>query len=150
MSEKVLRTISVARLVWHRFGTFYEVLCFTADAVVVARTACYTAFPRGFIYIRDYGALEYYGVKKNEEKIIELSAEEILKIDKNNFVIPNSEIKKVELRILGFARAKINVTTNEKKYEWFVRGIPSEKSAKIEDYERILRSFFLDKLSVSN
>jgi len=138
MSERVLGIISGLRLVWFGFRTIFEELCFTPDKVIVARTG--TIYGRG-------GALTAYQAKKKAEELAESSAEEILKTNMSNFVIPTSEIKKVELR--RFVRGvRISVITNEKKYGWFARGIPREKSAKIEDYERILRSVFSDKLSV--
>lgn len=139
MSERVLGIISGLRLSWLGFRTILEELCFTPDKVIVARTG--TIYGRG-------GALAAYQATKKAEELTESSAEEILKTNMKNFVIPNSEIKEVELR--RFVRgARINVITNERKYGWFARGIPGEKSAEIEDYERILRAVFSDKLSVS-
>lgn len=71
-----------------------------------------------------------------------------MKADKNNSAISNSEIRKVELRKHGLG-AEINMITNKKKHKWYVRGIPRKKNAKIEDYEKILKLVFPDKLSVS-
>jgi hypothetical protein len=137
MNEKALGIISVLRLVW--FTTLFEELCFTADEVIVVGT--------GSIYGRG-GALESYRANKKAEKLAELSEEDLLETSIINLIIPKEEIKKVEL--IKFVRgARINITTNEKKYKWFVRGIPGETSPKIEDYERILQPIFLDKLTVS-
>ena len=138
MSERVHSIISVFRYSWFVFSAVLEDLCFTADGVIVARI---------FRTSGKYAMLGWDNIRKKEEKLAELSIEELLKANKNNFVIPNSKIKKVELK--KYLRlARINIMTNEKKYGWFVRGIPSEKSSKIEDYERILRSVFPYKLSV--
>lgn len=139
MDEKVHGIISGLRLARFGFGTIFEELCFTADCVIVARTG--GAYGKG-------GGFAAYRAMKKAESLTELSAGELLKTDVNNFVILYSEIKNVELK-KHLRGAKITITTNEKKYGWFTRGIPNEKSAKIEDYERILRSVFQDKLSVS-
>jgi hypothetical protein len=117
MSERVLGIRSVLRFVWFGFRTIFEELCFTPDKVIVARTG--TVYGRG-------GVLAAYQATEKAKEFTESSAEEILKTDMNNFVIPNSEIKKVELR--KFVRgSRINVITNYKKYGWFARGIPLKK-----------------------
>jgi hypothetical protein len=139
MSDRVLGIISGLRLSWLGFRTILEELCFTPDKVIVART--------GIIYGRG-GARAAYQATKKAEELTKSSAEEILRNNINNFVIPNSEIKEVELK--KFVRgARIEIITHEKKYGWFARGIPGEKGAGIEDYERVLRSVFSEKLSVS-
>jgi hypothetical protein len=139
MSEKVYGIISVLRVSWFGFSLIFEALCFTTDCVIVARTER--------TYGRSGGLVTYRAAKK-AEGLTGLSAEELLKTDINNFVLLYSDIKKVELK--KYLRgARINITTNEKKYRWFVQGIPGQKSPKIEDYERILRSAIPDKSSVS-
>jgi hypothetical protein len=139
VSEKVRGIISVFRLSWFGFSIILEDLCFTVDRVIVVRT--------GRTYVRS-GAVAVYRASEKSEGLKGLSAEALLKTDVNNFVMLYSEIKKVELK-KHLRGAKINLITNEKKYGWFVRGIPGEKSAKIEDYERILQPVFLEKFSVS-
>jgi len=139
MSDKVHGIISVFRLSWFGFSIILEDLCFTVDRAIVVRTG--RTFGRS-------GAVTVYRASKKSEELRRLSAEALLKTDVNNFEMLYSEIKKVELK-KHLRGSKINVITNEKKYDWFVRGIPGEKNAEIEDYERILQPVFLEKLSVS-
>jgi len=139
VSERVLGIISVFRRFFGR-GTVLEELYLTADMVIVARIG------GGSLLI--WPLATWFRVGKKEEKLAELSVEELLKADKNNFAIYNSEIRKVELKKHGL-EVEINIITNEKKYEWHVRGSPRKKNAKIEDYEKILELVFPDKLSVS-
>jgi hypothetical protein len=140
VSEKVLGIINVFRTIFFGRGTVLEELYLTADMVIVARIG------GGSLLI--WPLATWFRAGKKEEKLAEFSVGELLKADKNNFAIFNSEIRKVELKKHGLG-AEINIITNEKKYEWYVRGIPGKKNAKIEDYEKILELVFPDKLSVS-
>jgi len=72
----------------------------------------------------------------------------ILKADEKG--VPNSEIRKVELKahLLGF-RVRLSMVTMEKEYKWWTRGLfPDRKGAKLEDYKSVLRPALGDKLSV--
>jgi hypothetical protein len=64
-----------------------------------------------------------------------------LKADEKKFAIPNSEIEKVRLKKYGLG-AIINITTSEKKYKWYARGIPIKKGAKIEYTRTYCGQFF--------
>ena len=58
-------------------------------------------------------------MRKKAEEFAEISAEEILKADKNNFAIPYSEILKVEMKKGGFlSPPNITIFTADKKYSF--------------------------------
>jgi hypothetical protein len=78
-----------------------------------------------------------------------VSVEELLSADQNNFAISYDKIEKVELKKFGKG-AFINITANGKKHHWTVRGIPSIKNPKIEDLENILRPIFQEKIVKSS
>jgi hypothetical protein len=78
-------------------------------------------------------------------------------------VVPNSEIRKVELKLyppylltlwelIFFPRIRLSIVTREREYKWLVIGPFPEKNdvmhACIEDYENMLRPIFGDKLTV--
>jgi len=141
-----------------------EVLAFTPNRVFVV------GFPEGGIFGGGYGedpvgvamlvidVLAGLHTRGKSDELLKADFEEFLKAGKNNLVIPNSEIREVELKN-GGKWAKLNIITSKKKYErgdkiyveyeWHVAGlIPEKKDVKIEDYENILRPIFGDKLSV--
>lgn len=141
MADKPLGIIGVIRFVgWSRLQ-LYEALYFTADKVIVARTAT------GFRL--KWGAVDaitgYYMAKQQEETMENLSVEEVLNSDENNFAIPYSQIEEIKLKgFLGVA--KIKLAANGQKYGWDVRGIPHQDKYKISDVERILSPIFKEKL----
>ena len=153
MSEKVLGIIRLMRYSFTRH-IIYEHLFITPDRVIVARAA---AGPPWFTPPVIDLAMDFYNIfyksKKAEKGYLELPLEDVLKADKNNYAIPNSEIIKVELKKWG-GGSKINITTNKKTHKWFAAGLISDPEDyenilyKFEDYENILQLAFLDKLSV--
>ena len=92
--------------------------------------------------------------KSYQNKLVSLESlnpDEILKADEHNFAIPNSEIIKIELKYGWWnVKAELNVATSNKKYQCFLKDIPSkaEKKRRAEHCENILRPIFRDKLSV--
>jgi len=147
MSEKVLGIIRVNRPAFAR--TITETLFFTPDRVIVARTSGgFGGMLFGVIGAGIEAAITARKGKKKEKEYLELSLESVLKADKNNFAIPNSEVTKIELK----SRRRFHITTSKKKHEWYAGPIlPEEKGKKVrypEDYEDILRPVFGDKLSV--
>jgi hypothetical protein len=144
MSEKVLCII-------RRVG---ELLFFTPDRVVVAN--CMEIHKKSRVedlfymlsgsYVRSTDT--YNHNKKKEKEYLELPLESVLTADEKNFAIPNSEITKVELR-KRWVGVELNILAREKEHKSLVTGlIPEKKKTKIEDYEKLLRPVFGDKLSV--
>ena len=119
----------------------FEALCLMEDRVIVARTAQGGLFGGGAIPA-------WYKAASQEQKLVGLSAEQLLKASENNYDIPYSKIKRVELKKFGLG-AFINIITDEKKYRWAARGIPGYEHPGIEDFEKILRPVFGDRLTVS-
>ena len=82
----------------------------------------------------------------------------ILKADEK--VVPNSEIRKVELKLyppylltlwelIFFPRIRLSIVTREREYKWLVIGpFPEKNDVKLEDYENMLRPIFGDRLTV--
>jgi hypothetical protein len=144
-NSKPLGIIGVWRIVGWAWRQIYEALYFTSDKVIVVRTATGAQW--------DYGGSGmvrgWYKAKEQEESMDDLSVEELLSTDINNFAIAYDKIEKVELKKFGKG-ALINVTTNGKKYHWTVRGIPGIKNPRIEDLEKILRPIFQEKLVKSS
>lgn len=74
--------------------------------------------------------------------------EELLKTNKHNFAIRNSEITEIRLK-KGWIESKLEIITIKKKYKWGIEGLNNQKEGlKLEDFENILRPIFGDKLSV--
>lgn len=74
-----------------------------------------------------------------------LSVEEVLNSDPNNFALSYKTIEKVELKkFLGAVTIKI--TSDGKTYKWGVRGIPHLEKTTIADVEKILQPIFGEKL----
>ena len=168
MSEKALAIIGVNRPAFMR--TIMETLVFTPDRVIVARTG--KDLMVGGVIGGAVGAGVEAVIKARKKKtkeqewkervkiFFELPLEDILKADKHNFAIPNSEITKVERK----SRLRFHITTSKKKYKWYSGvvisdpkmvasgDIPWETDWKdprlFEDYENVLRPIFGDKLSV--
>ena len=144
--KEVLGIIRGGRWTFARHMVF-EDLFFTPDRVFVARVA--TGAPWYAPTEIDIAKSLYnvsYKLKKSEKGYLELPLGDVLKADKNNYAISNSEIIKVELKKFGRG-SFINITTNKKTQKWFTLGlIPEKKDVKLEDYENILRQAFPDKL----
>ena len=144
MSERVLGIIGVGRLEGWTRRHIFEALYLTDEKVIVVRTAEGGAFGWGAGDV----VAAWYRARAEEEALAGLSGENLLSTDENNYDIPYSRIKKVELKKFGWG-AFINIITDEKKYKWGTRGIPGHKHPRTEDFEKILMPVFGDKLSVS-
>jgi hypothetical protein len=83
---------------------------------------------------------------KKKEEHRELSLEDILKADKNNYAISNSDITEVELKKL-WRGTHIQIKTSKKygKTKWDVEGSWKDVGEK---YDNMLRPIFGDRLSV--
>lgn len=143
MSEKVLGILKARRFVFSIPPYVREFLLFTSDRVIVARKS--TKLP----YFAAGAHAEVDDVFIELLKTVE--AEDILRSNKHNFAVSNSEITKVELKASHSDMdvwIDLKITTSEKKHKWNDLGIPQKRYAKLEDYEDMLRSTFGDKLSV--
>lgn len=155
MSKEISRIIEVIRTSFLR-ATIYETLFFTPSRVIVARICVTGAEPvftdhwytliGGIILQLLTSKHKERRAKERKEKYPKLPPEDILKDDKHNYAISNSEITKVELlyspRTGGKPRPReIEITTGKKKRKWSIR--PSTDP--LEDYENILRPIFGDK-----
>ena len=142
-----------------------EVLAFTPNRVFVV------GFPEGGVFGGGYGedpvgvaivvidVLAGLYTRGKAEELLKTNVEELLKAGKK-FIIPNSEIREVELKkSRWFKTLQLNIITTKKKYEWsdkIYEGyewnvadlIPKKIGAKLEDYKNMLRPIFGDKLSV--
>jgi hypothetical protein len=138
MSSKPLGIMGVSRIVgWKRLQV-YEALYFMSDKVLVIRTA--TGLQMG------YGAGDMvYGWHKSieqEKRVVDLSVEELLSADINNFALPYEKIKKVELKKFGKG-AFLNLYSDDKKYHWNLHRLLG--SYKVEDFVTFLQSVFGNK-----
>lgn len=157
MSEEVLGIIKVVRLGMLP-SVIIENLIFTSDRVIVARlsTQSYTAWSPTDLGLL-FGSVQAIGniiqaaqAEKREKEHVKTYLESILKEDKRNYAIPNSEIEKVELK-KSWGSYKLHITTRKKKHEWsiYLKDLKNQAKAVIlEDCENVLRSAFGDKLSV--
>jgi hypothetical protein len=145
MSEnsKPLGIIGVWRTTSWTRQQIYEALFFVGDKLVVARTA--TGFRMSWGVIDSIKG--WHKAEEQEKSIDNLSVEDLLSADQNNFAISYNKIEKVKLKKFGKG-AFIDITANGKKHHWAVRGIPGIKNFKTEDLEKILRPIFQEKLVV--
>ncbi len=148
MSEKVLYTINLNRPAFARMVR--ETLFVTPDRLIVAKTS-----GKGFGVMFGAGGALYDQLvtekkaKEKGEKLAEISPEDILKSDENNYAIPNADIQKIEVK----SRARFHITTTKKKHKWYLLAKKMEWTKTsihedIENLENILRPIFGDKLSV--
>ncbi|XHH08498.1 MAG: hypothetical protein ACFCUE_13145 [Candidatus Bathyarchaeia archaeon] len=138
MSSKPLGIMGVSRIVgWKRLQV-YEALYFMSDKVLAIRTA--TGLQMG------YGAGDMvYGWHKSieqEKRVADLSVEELLSADINNFVLTYEKIKKVELKKFGKG-AFLDIYSDDKKYHWNLHRLSG--SYKVEEFITFLRSVFGEK-----
>jgi hypothetical protein len=135
MSSKPLGIMGVSRIVgWSRLQVF-EALYFTSDKVVVVRTAT-------GIHMKWGGADAIYGWYKSieqEKRMVDLSVEELLSADINNFVLTYDKIQKVQLKKFGKG-AFLNIYTQDKKYHWNLHRLSG--NYKIEEIITFLQSIF--------
>ena len=166
MSGKVLGILRAKRSVFSIPPYVHEFLLFTPERVVVVRQSTkLLPYPTA-------GVHNVIGMLVEFLKTMRI--EEILRSDKHNFAIANSEIKKVELTKWviprGFFEMEVyprgatgsdvvklekshgwiefSIITSEKKYQWKDLEIPGKRSTDFEDCENMLRPIFRDKLSV--
>ncbi len=140
--EKVLSAINV----WGSglFGTKHLTLFFTENRIIVAKRGGGLAGTLGIfggaITAVAGAAYDSYKAGKKGEELAGLSVESILKADKNNFAIDNSELVRVELKKLA-----MKVETKKKKYKYIAEGIPGMKPKSrwkgipIEEYVNVLK-----------
>lgn len=139
--NEVIGIIGARRTGGWTVSQIFEALCLTDDRVIVTRTAKSGALGMG-------APVAWYNARSQEQKLVGLSAEQLLKANENNYDIPYSKIKEVALKKFGLGTF-INIITDEKKYRWAARGIPGYEHPRIEDFEKILRPVFGDRLTVS-
>lgn len=142
MSEKVLGAINV----WGSglFGMKHQTLFFTEKRIVVAKRGGGLAGTLGIfggaVTAVAGAAYDSHRAGKKGEELVELSVESILKADKKNFAIDNSELVKVELKKLA-----MKVETKKKKYKFIAEGIPGMKPKSrwkgipVEEYVNVLK-----------
>jgi len=152
MGEEVLGVIKVLRPAFARL--IYETLFFTPDRTIVARLGggkggVIGGLLGGAVGGAIGGVLEQREAKKKAEQYSEVSLESILKADKNNYAILNSEVTEVELKKYGKV-AKINIKTTTKhgkamygETKWQTMEAWKDVGEK---YENMLRTIFKDKL----
>ena len=85
--------------------------------------------------------------QKTLEKAVEVAKmpiDKVVEVDKDNFEITKSEIKKVKLLRKGLLKniVMLEIETKDKKYKWQVMGIPGQEECRFEDVEAIIRSSF--------
>jgi len=141
--EKVLGILKARRFVFSIPPYVQESLIFTPERVIVARKS--TRLP----YFTAGAHTDISDILEDLLKTMDI--ESILRSDKHNFAIFNSEIRKVELKASHSDMdvwIDLNIITSEKKYKWHDLGIHQRKGTRLEDYEEMLRSAFGDKLFV--
>jgi hypothetical protein len=138
MSDKVLGVMGVSRIVgWSRLQV-YEALCFESDKIIVVRTA--TGFQMGW---GAGDAVTGWNKAVEQEKHIEnLSVEELLSSDINNFALTYDKIRKVELKKFGKG-AFLTIYSEDKKYHWNLHRLSGRY--KVDDFITFLQSVFKEK-----
>ena len=123
--------------------TFFESLYFTNDQVIVLRVG-----QGGFM---GHGAgdviLGWYDARDQDKSLAKLAPADALRSNENNYVIPFSEITRVGLRKWGLG-GTITIKTNQKKYRWYLRGLPGMKKPRFGDFEEVLQRVFSERLFV--
>jgi hypothetical protein len=178
LSEKILAIQRVNRTAL--FGrTIGEILFFTRDRVIIARTegegsgigvlfGAVGAPTEAAIAARKKKKKDFFEIAK-EGKFFELHPEDILKSNKHNYAILNSEITKVERK----GRLRFHIKTSKKTHKWYAGIVISDEmmakgdnpcmtaeemrdrdsrkrfeAKHLEDYEKVLRPIFGDRLLV--
>jgi len=157
--EKLLGRISATS------GRGNKVLAFTTNRVFVAGFAGGAVFGGGYdegaigVAMLAIDALSTLYAQTKSEKLLKADLKEVLKADKIDSVIHNSEIREVELEESELEAVRLSIITSKEKgkssdeiyekHRWNLTGlIPEKKVVILEDYENILRPNFGDKLSV--
>lgn len=136
MNNQVLGIIGVQRTGDWTFSQIFEALYLTGDKVIVVRTAKGGAFGWGV----GNAIAAWYRAGAQEEKLADLSPEELLNADENNYDIPYSRIRRVELKKFGWG-AFINIITDETEYKWSARGIPGISIQELETSRKYCNQF---------
>jgi len=123
-------------------------LFFTNTRLIVTKREALKEFA-GFLVGGFVGySLAIKSDKKQAEKIKELSPDEILKSDRENYEIPYSKISKVELKkyskMMWPYSAEIWTHTQEKETKFRLKGI------KYEEVEQLLNSVLGDKVMLGH
>ncbi|MDH5449023.1 MAG: hypothetical protein OEY24_03430 [Candidatus Bathyarchaeota archaeon] len=162
MSEKVLCVLQVAKPAWSRI--IHEKLIITPNRTFVVRgweehkhagTYAGSTDIVSLIFGLAEGVSDAHKTAKSKKKMREReryvnTPEKLLKADKSNFAISNSDINEVRLKKNVFRTISINFfTKDKKKFGWYLKGLNDKtKDVKLEECENILRLIFGDKLSV--
>jgi hypothetical protein len=146
LTEELLEII---RVVGTGFAPAHEDLFLTKDKVIIARLGGGRQYIIGGIVM---GIL----IDEKDKEVRKISAEDILKADKNNYAIPYSEITKVELK-KNHGIVSFQIQTKEKKRNWYALGIHEKDGAEdkdviklqLFDFEKRLRPILGGKLSIT-
>ena len=144
MSDELL---GVIRVVGTGFVPAHEELFFIPDRVIVARTGGGRSYALGLFAV----GLQ---VDAKHKELRTLPTESVLKADKNNYAILNSEIKKIEIN-KKHGILSLQIETKDKKRKWYALGVieKEEETSKevskgqLSDYAKILKPIFGGKLS---
>ncbi len=138
MTSKPLGIMGVSRIVgWSRLQVF-EALYFESDRMVVVRTATGIQMGRGAGNVfRGWNQSI-----KQEERMVDLSVEELLSADINNFAVTYDKIKKVELKKFGKG-AFITFYFEDKKIRWGAHRLSG--SYEVEEFDAFLETLFKEK-----
>ena len=125
MSEKVLGILRAKRLVFSILPSVHEFLLFTPDRVIVARQSTKLPFYASGATLTD--------VSDILDLLKMVKVEDILKSGKHNFVIPKSEITKVELKKRQWSDPQwswieLNIITSKKPQASSNRSTQSKKN----------------------
>lgn len=143
MSKKVLGIFKARRFVFSIPPYVSELLLFSQDRVVVIRRVSKPSFLAASPHTEKSAILA--------EFLKTMDVGNILRSDKHNFAIPNSEITKVELKksyIDMDTWLDFSILTSKQRYKWNALNLPQKKDAELRDYEGILRPIFGDRLAV--
>lgn len=126
------------------FGMKRQTLIFTEHRIIVAKRGGGLAGTLGIfggaITAVAGAAYDSHRASKKGEELGKLSVESILKADKKNFAIDNSELVKIELK-----KYAMKVETQKKKYKFIAEGIPGIKPKSrwkglpVEEYVNVLK-----------
>ena len=145
--EEVLNVINVNRP--NYWGRIFETLYFTADRTIVARTSSQkVGMLFGVVGAGIDTALQQHEDERKRAQYRKSSLDDIVKANKNNYVIPNSDVTAVELsKYYRNTKLVIRTAKNYGKTEWYL----GEQWKDVgETNAKLLRPIFKDKLIVGN
>jgi hypothetical protein len=149
LSEELLGVIKAER----GYPKVHEDLFFTPSKVIVARIGGGLAYL--LMIVAPLPVLADMGnrIVNKDKELRKLNIESILKADKNNYVISDADITKIELK-KKMRIITLQIETQTKKIKFYPVGIPENIAGKevvkhgLEEYESLLRPIFGDKLSM--